>query len=444
MLKFKRFLGVSLACVVLSGLVGCGKATPTTPETTATSVANKEVSIKFFSNLPDRSTGQGKLEQTLIDSYVKDNPNVKITVEALQDEPYKQKFTTYAASNAIPDLFMVWGQPSFFNPIMKNNYAAELNGDDFKDYGFFNGSLNGFSLNGKLYGLPRNTDFMALYYNKALFEKYSVKLPTTYEDIVEASKIFRKNKIAPIAMNGKDKWAMSILFHDFVLKESGDQSLMSKGLAGTNKFTSDPAFLKAAQDVKALMDVKGFQDSFVTADYGAANNLFAQGKAAMYYMGSWEVGMDTNKEFSDDFKKNVDVIKFPVPSTAKGKDTDLAAWNGGGYAVSANSTVKEESIKLLKYMMKPENWAKQGWQGGGVVPAQKFDQYLTGTESNLQKKVSGILSSSTSVSGTPWNDCLTPDFKTNLENNIQEFFAGLKTPEQFLEQAEKDAANASK
>lgn len=436
MMKLKKLLCISLTCVVLTGLIGCGKS--------ATTSDSKDINIKFFSNLPDRATGQGKLEQTLIDSYIKDNPNVKVTVEALQDAPYKQKFTTYAASNQIPDLFMVWGQPSFLSPIMKNGYVAELNATDFKDYGFLNGSLDGFSTNGKLYGLPRNTDFMVLYYNKALFEKYSVKLPTTYEDVVEAAKTFRKNSISPISINGKDKYTMSLMYQDLLLKESGDQKLMPSALKDTTKFTTDPLFAKAAEDVKALTDVKGFQDSFVTADYGAANNLFAQGKAAMYYMGSWEVGMDLNKDFSDEFKKNVDVIKFPAPTTGKGKDTDLVAWNGGGYAVSANSKVKDESIKLLKYMMKPENWAKLGWQSGAVVPAQKYDQFLTGKESNLQKKLTAILSTSTSISGVAWDDALTPDFKTNSENLSQEFFAGIKTPKQFLEEAAKAAESANK
>ena len=435
-MKLKKLLCISLTCVVLTGLIGCGKS--------ATTSDSKDINIKFFSNLPDRATGQGKLEQTLIDSYIKDNPNVKVTVEALQDAPYKQKFTTYAASNQIPDLFMVWGQPSFLAPIMKNGYVAELNATDFKDYGFLNGSLDGFSTNGKLYGLPRNTDFMVLYYNKALFEKYSVKLPTTYEDVVEAAKTFRKNSISPISINGKDKYTMSLMYQDLLLKESGDQKLMPSALKDTTKFTTDPLFAKAAEDVKALTDVKGFQDSFVTADYGAANNLFAQGKAAMYYMGSWEVGMDLNKDFSDEFKKNVDVIKFPAPTTGKGKDTDLVAWNGGGYAVSANSKVKDESIKLLKYMMKPENWAKLGWQSGAVVPAQKYDQFLTGKESNLQKKLTAILSTSTSISGVAWDDALTPDFKTNSENLSQEFFAGIKTPKQFLEEAAKAAESANK
>lgn len=436
MLNLKKILCVSLTCVFLTGLVGCGKST-TTSKSTA-------VNIKFFSDLPDRATGQGKLEQTLIDNYTKANPNVKVTVEALQDDAYKQKFTTYAASNQLPDLFMAWGQPSFLKPIMDNGYVAELNANDFKDYGFFKNSLDGFSDKGKLYGLPRNTDFMVLYYNKALFKQYNIKVPTTYNDIVAAAKIFRKNNISPIAMNGKDKYTMALMYQDLLLKESGDQKLMSSALKDGTKFTSNPLFAKATKDVKELMDVKGFQSSFVTADYGSANNLFAQGKAAMYYMGSWEIGMDKNKDFSDNFKKNVDVIKFPVTSNGKGKSTDLLAWNGGGYAVSANSKVKNESIKLLKYMMKPDNWTKMGWQSGAVIPAQKYTQYLTGKESNLQKKLTQILSSSTSISGVAWDDAMTPDFKTNSETLSQEFFSGIITPKQFLDEAAKEVTTANK
>lgn len=326
---------------------------------------------------------------------------------------------------------------------MEAGYAAELNMADFNNYQFFNGALDGFSLNGKLYGLPRNTDYMVLYYNKALFESNGVKVPETFEELIAAAKTFRAKGIAPIAINGKDKWAISLLYQDLVIKEGGDQKLIYDAINGKVKFTENPILKKAAEDVKALMDVKGFQDSFVAADYGAANNLFAQEKSAMYYMGAWEVGMDSNPNFSDSFKKNVDVVKFPGPSAGAGKSTDILAWNGGGYAVSANSPVKDEAIKLLKYIMKPDNWAKNGWQLGLVVPGQKYDSYLTGKETNLQKKLTEVLSVTTSISGTSWNDSLAPDFKTSSENLSQELAAGMLTPEKFLEEMDKAAADAS-
>jgi len=401
------------------------------------STSKNTVKIKFLSNLPDRTSNQGKLEQILIDNYIKLNPNVKIEVEALQDEPYKQKFKVYVAANNIPDIFMIWGQPSFFGPIMKSGYAAEIDSNKIKDYNFKTSSLKDFMLNGKIYGLPRNTDFMVLYYNKGLFNKYGVKVPETFSNLLNAAKIFRKNGIAPIAINGKDKWILAILYQELILKESGDQKLIYSLLSQKNNISKNKILLKAAQDMVDLVNVGGFQDAFTAADYGAANNLFAQEKAAMYYMGSWEVGMATNANFSDSFKKNVDVTYFPIITGGKAKKTDILAWHGGGYAVSASSKVKAEAMKLLLYMMKPENWAKIGWQQGLVVPGQKWDKYMTGKETILQKKLTQIFSTSTSVSGTVWQDSFTPNFKTESETLCQMLVAKQLTPQKFLEKIEQ-------
>jgi raffinose/stachyose/melibiose transport system substrate-binding protein len=455
---FQKIVSVTAALLLLSSLAACGtneaqqsantqpdqtveQSTPA--ETTAPTVSAGPVTVKFFSNLPDRTANQGKLEQDLIDNYLKENPNVKIELEALQDEPYKQKIKTYTASNNMPDFYMVWGQTSFFAPMMKAGFAAELNKADYDSYGFFPGSTDGFSMDGKLYGLPRNTDFMVLYYNKGLFDSNGIKVPTTFSELVAAAKAFRAKGIAPIAMNGKDKWTIAIMYQDLVAKYNGDQKEIYKALNRENTFAQDESLLKGAQLMKELMDAKAFQDSFTAADYGAANNLFAQEKAAMYYMGSWEMGMAANEQFPESFRKNLGVVKFPAVDGGKGKDTDLAAWNGGGYAVSANSQVKAEAIKLLNYFFKPDNWAKNAWQMGVCVPAQNYDAYLTGNETNLQKDLTAILSASTSLSGVTWNDSATPQFKTDCENLSQELAAGLKTPEEFLKECDKAADTAA-
>ena len=49
---------------------------------------------------------------------------------------------------------------------------------------------------------------------------------------------------------------------------------------------------------------------------------------------------------------------MPVIEGGKGKATDIAAWNGGGYAVSAKSEAKDEAIKFLNYMYQPDKLSK--------------------------------------------------------------------------------------
>ncbi len=436
----KKSLIAVVIMAMLFGLAACAaeKASNSpTPSTTAPEDSPEQqpetITINFFSNLPDRTAGQGLLEQTILDNYMKENPHITIKVEALQDEPYKQKFQSYVASNNLPDIFNVWGQPSFFQAVMEKGYAAELNPDDYKDYGFFEGSTTDFSYNGKLYGLPRNQDMTTVFINKAIFNDNNVKIPTTYNELVNAAKAFRAKGIQPLSINGRDKWILNLFFQDLVIKVSGNQRTIYDASTGKTSFASDPDIRKAAELFKGLVDAGLFQDSFTSADYGAAQNLFLQEQAAMFYMGAWEVGMASNPDNSEHFRQNVALIPFPTVEGGKGKITDVCAWNGGGYAVSASSPVKDEAIKLLNYMMHPDNWPKIGWQQGLVVPGQNYKEYMTGKENVLQVQLTDILNTATSMSGTPWNDFNPGDWKANVENLIQEFAAGITTVDEFLE-----------
>jgi len=424
----KRLLCALLCIILVAGLTACGSS--------QTASSTGPVTIKFFSNLPDRTTGQGKLEQTLLDNYMKENPNIKIEVEALQDEPFKQKFKAYTASNNVPDIFMMWGGPAYLYPFAKAGYLAELNPNDYKDSGFFDGSLQNFSMSGKLYGLPRNTDFWVLMYNKDLFDQNGVKVPTNYQELMDAATAFRAKGIAPVAMNGKDKWNINEFIQDLVIQTSGDQEVMRKADLGMISFSKEPKILNAVNLMKQLMDVKLYQDAFTAADYGAANNLFKQGKAAMYYIGSWEMGLAADDSIP--FKDKIHAIKLPSLDSSK---NDLLAGFGGGYGVSAKSKVKPEALKLLNYMMKQDNWAKMAWQTGALIPAQKFDKYTTGKENTLQKELANILNSATSIAGYTWNDYSTPDYKATVETLAQEVAAGLDTPQQFLEACDKAVAD---
>ena len=127
--------------------------------------AEEEITIKVFSNLPDRKNGQGLVEQMLIDEYMEANENVTIEVEALDEEAYKTKFKAYAMEG-MPDVVSIWGQPSFLDEVLEAGVLAELNEADYADYKFIEGSLEGFKKDGKLYGLPRNTEVAVVYYNQ--------------------------------------------------------------------------------------------------------------------------------------------------------------------------------------------------------------------------------------------------------------------------------------
>lgn len=393
--------------------------------------ADDEVTLKVFSNLPDRKNGQGVVEQMIIDDYMEENPNVTIEVEALDEEAYKTKFKAYSMEG-MPDVVSIWGQPAFLDEVLDAGVLAELNQDDYKDYGFISGSLDGFMKDGKLYGLPRNTDVAGFYYNQKMFEDNGWEVPTTYDELLTLAGEIKDKDIVPLAMDGGDGWPMAVYLSDILFKLTGsDYSDVVSNAISTGDF-SDENLKKATELLKESADAGLFQNGYDSQDYGTAMNLFTNGQAAMFYMGSWEASMALNEDIPEEIRTNIRVFTMPVIDGGKGTATDIAAWNGGGYAVSADSEVKEEAVKFLNYMYQPDKLSKYGWENGVGMSAQDQSAYMTGDETELQMQFVDAVNNATSVSGTPINDCGPSAFKTSIESEIQSVSNGSISVDDFL------------
>ena len=392
--------------------------------------AEEEITLRVFSNLPDRKNGQGLVEQMLIDEYMEANPNVKIEVEALDEEAYKTKFKAYAMEG-MPDVVNIWGQPSFLDEVLDAGVLAELNEADYADYKFIEGSLEGFKKDGKLYGLPRNIDVAVFYYNQKMFEDNGWSVPETYDELLGLASTITEAGIIPVAMDGGDGWPMAVYLSDLLYKITGDyRETVSSAIA--NGDFSDPAFTQATQLLKDAADAGLFQVGYDSQDYGTAMNLFTNGQAAMFYMGSWETSMATNEDIPEEIRTNIRVFTMPTVEGGAATATDIEAWNGGGYAVSASSEVKDEAVKFLNFMYQPDKLSKYGWENGVGMSAQDQSEYMTGEETELMKQIVDIVSAATSVSGTPVNDCGPCAFKTSIESEIQSVSNGTTDIDTFL------------
>lgn len=439
----RRMMAALLATVMTAAMVtGCGgsggndsgnsgNSDGSTSEASSDS-GDGEITLKVFSNLPDRKTGQGLVEQMIIDEYMEENENVKIEVEALDEEAYKTKFKAYSMEG-MPDVVSIWGQPAFLDEVVDAGVLIELDSADYEDYKFVEGSLDGFTYDGKLYGLPRNTDVACIFYNQKMFEDNNWEVPSTYDELLALADKINGEGIVPIAMDGGDGWPMAVYLSDVLYKLTGSDysGIVSDAIA--NGDFSDENLKKATELLKDAADAKLFQNGYDSQDYGTAMNLFTNGQAAMFYMGSWETSMALNEDIPEDIRTNIRVFTMPTVEGGAGEATDIAAWNGGGYAVSANSEVKEEAIKFLNYMYQPDKLSKYGWENGVGMSAQDQTEYMTGDETELQMQVVDILNNATNLSGTPINDCGPSAFKTSIESEIQSVSNGSINVDEFLE-----------
>jgi raffinose/stachyose/melibiose transport system substrate-binding protein len=415
-------------------LCSCGTAPgPAAQGSQAPQPQPEPIEIRVFTNLPDRTNGQGLVEQLIFDDYAAKNPGVAISVEALDDEAYKIKFKAYASGTDMPDLVSVWGQPGFIAEIIEAGLLLELNEADYASYGFIEGSLEGFrSASGKLYGLPRNTDVSGFYYNQAIFEQYGWEIPKTFGGLVRLCDEIRKAGLEPVSIAGADKWPLALFFNDMLAKFYGKRlaPLYAEGLSGAG-FNGEPMFLELARlfhdNASGL-----FQSGFETQDYGTAFNLFANGRAAMYYNGSWQMSMAKDPAIPEETRGRIRVFTMPPMNLKAQGANDIAAWNGGGHSVTTAGRQRAEAVRLLNYMYLPENWSRIAWQNNVCMSAQDFARYKTGSEPPVQLAFTEIVQGAAALSGTPLNDSHTAQFKTHCEDLCQSLATSMVAPAQFV------------
>ena len=402
------------------------------------SAADKIV-MKLADNLPDRTQTWGAVFEQINTEFMQKHPELQIETESYPDQPYQQKMKIYATSGQLPDAFKYWSFSTLLKPLVEENLVMALKKDDFQGFNFLSGALESNILNDTLYGIPLSGDLWVMYYNKALFDKFGVAVPTTFDELFAAAEVFKKNGIIPISSDGKDSWPFSIMFDNLVARYTGDFSYPTQALQRKIKFTDEP-FVKAAALMQKMTKEGLFQADLVTSDYGAARNLFGQGAAAMYMMGSWELGLATDANFPEEFRQNVRAFKIPVIAGEKGEVDQLMAWFGGNYVINAQTKHPELAVEYVKYLA--ERVGALTWEKQAAFPAVKIQAGENDTP--LAKDLLQIGADAKATSGPACLDLSTPQFKEDNQKFIQELIAGLITPEEFAQKLDAAAETAAK
>ncbi|MBG9588978.1 extracellular solute-binding protein [Cytobacillus firmus] len=365
---FKKAHSLFIAVLILAAaLTACSGNTDT-----ASGENGSKKTIKFMHLWPAGSSKQqNQIVTDIIEQYEAEHEDVKVEVEVLENEQYKNKIKVLSSSNELPDVGFTWAA-GYMTPFVKGNLFAELDdvlNDGLKD-SFVSGTTEAYALDGKTYGLPLELNIAPIYYNKEIFEKYNLDVPQTYSEFENAVKTLADNGIAPIALGNKDRWTGS-LWYMYLADRFGGAEVLNKAIDRSGSF-EDPALVSAAEEIQNLVKENAFNKGYngLSNDEGKAE--FLNGNAAMYLMGTWELpNLTTNEEIPQEFRDSVGFFKFPTVEGGKG---NIDSWVGGpgvGLFVAENSKVKEESKEFVKFFV--EKWGEQSVEKAGVIPATKVD-----------------------------------------------------------------------
>ncbi|MBD2844074.1 extracellular solute-binding protein [Paenibacillus sp. IB182496] len=362
-MKFKKAWVLSasaLAALVLLSACGSGNGNNGggSADTGSAPADEPKVELSIWHNF----SGDDLRAQTmrgLIEQYVAAHPEVKVDVQAIPPDGYKQRLKTVAAANEMPDLFL--SNPGSMIAEFYNGDLLQPIGDLLEQYpewrdGFLPGAFEGHTFDGEIYAAPVNlSPSSIMYYNHSLFEQYDVKVPTTWDELMTAIETFNANGITPISMGNKAAWvAQSTIIGTLADRVTGSEWFLSAVEQDGAAFT-DPQFVEALGYFKQLADAEAFQDGANSIDNTQAEQYFIQGNAAMTLGGTWTL-TNLAATASEEALEQVGVTVFPAIPGGAGDPNTITASTGQGFAMNKDVTgaQREAALDLIYTISGPE------------------------------------------------------------------------------------------
>lgn len=429
---YSLLLAGALSLSVL--LSGCGTSS-------SSSGSDSEQKVVKFMHIwpPGSSKTQNQIVETVVKNYEKDHSDVKVQVEYLENEQYKDKIKVLSSSNELPDVGMTWAA-GYLQPFVDGNLVAPLDDvlakDNLKD-DFVGGTTEAYNLGGKTYGLPIELNIAPIYYNKEIFEKNGLEVPTTYDEFKNVVKTLKEKGVTPIALGNKDGWTGS-LWYMYLADRIGGVELISQAISQETSF-ENPSLEKAADEYQKLAKMGGFSKGTNGLTNDEAKVEFLNETAAMYLMGSWELpNFTTSDETTQEFKDKIGYFNFPEYTGGAGTTDSWVGGPGVGLFVSENSKVKDEAKEFVSYFIK--EWGKQSMPKAGVIPATKVDT----ASLDLPKMNIDILNELSKTKNiTLYADVQMPASAAETHYDLlQSLVSGSITPEEFTKKTETSLKEA--
>ncbi|MBZ4662941.1 MAG: extracellular solute-binding protein family 1 [Caloramator sp.] len=346
-MKFKRFVATATALLIATSLfVGCGKKEEQTTE------QPKEEKVTITLGCWGSSPAETQLLDDQIKKFEETHPNIKIEKQVITGD-YNQALQAKIASKTEPDVYYldVFQAPAYISKGVVEPLDSYLDMDDVKDFEEF--LIEGFKKDGKIYGLPKDFNSLAIFYNKDMFEKAGVKEPTTWAELEEAAKKLTKDGVYGMSLS-----ADAARFIPFMLQAGG-------------KINEGDAVAFNTQEAAKGLDFyfslikKGYAKQPKDLGEGWNGDALAHKKVAMVIEGGWMIPF--MKDAGPD-------VKYGITKLPKGDKEGNLAFTVA-YAMSVNSKHKKEAAEVIKFLTGKEA-LKMVAESGLAIPSRKSMEQL--------------------------------------------------------------------
>ena len=364
----RRWRLPGIAVAIALGAAACGGSATFSPAGSAPGSAPASASAPVGSPAASADTGYSgppatleysiwgdpaeiKNQQAIVDAFTAANPTVTVNVTVSDWEPYWDKLQTGLAGGAAPDVFAMDGPlgPDYQTRDVLLDLTPYIEGESY-DLGQLdaNAVKDFTTADGAQFGLPRDLNVIALYFNKKMFDEASIPYPDGTWDWAKLVDVAHKLTKDANGDGQPDQWGVYTETTDMenawssLVWQAGGDILSSDG----TKSALDTD--QAAQGLQFLQDLiwkeKVLPDPALFAETG---DPFEAGKAAMEINGSWLVPTDEAAG-----------LEFGIAPLPKGPMAQATSVNPTGAVIYKGTKSPDAAWALVKYLASPEAQTK--------------------------------------------------------------------------------------
>ncbi|MFE7406811.1 ABC transporter substrate-binding protein [Isoptericola sp. NPDC057559] len=371
-------------------------------------------------------SAMGQAWAKAIEIFEDEHPDVTVDVEKQTFEQIQKNAKIVLTGDDVPDVMeynkgnATAGQLAAQGLIAPLTDAAEKNGWADK----LSGSLqttarydeNGLMGSGDWYGVPNYGEFVGVYYNKQMFEKAGLEVPTTLDELEQVMKAFKDDGVTPLAEAGAE-YPMGQLWYELVLANA-DRDLVDR----YQLFDGDVDFHGPELTAATEKLDRWIKDGYVASDSAGltAEDMgvaFMKGDYPMMVSGSWWFGRVT-AEMKDDWGQ----FNFPGNTLQVGSSGNL-------WVVPTHADSPSLAEEFIDTTLRPEVQDVLA-QTGGLPVAGDASTITDEKTRELTQNFQDILDDDGLAFYPDWP---VPGYYDTIVSQLQSLVNQSKTPDQVLD-----------
>ncbi len=343
----KKILALVLALCMIFALAACGQKAEPAPAPAAEAPAAEapaaeapaaeepaaeQTVLKLWCIATESDSNRPAYLQAIAD-YEAAHPEVKIEMEAFENESYKTKIKAAMMggdSEDLPDIFFTWSG-AFLGDFVDAGKVVCLD-EIYKGYAdkIPEVMLANTTYNGGHYGVPTTFNIVAMFANMDLLAQVGWDhVPETYEDLIACCDALKAQGIIPFGCAGKETWCVTEYLEPIIIKTIGYEDL-GKIFAGEATW-NDPDIAKAVSTFQDMINKEYFDPAGIALGNDEVKANFLAGKTAFYQNGSWNTGEINDADFTSA------VALFPVMNADRSSYNQTIGGPSDSLAVCADS-----------------------------------------------------------------------------------------------------------